>query len=246
VAACIHGASEAFFWTAYHLHFLRSSNNKARGRIISIIRVRNYITHPHITSPLTYPCQLDYYKGWKSNRTCPRWVVFTRVHIFTPLFDQKRLISCIFRSHTTWLVIVSTFLLGISVLPLYWVDSKDDDEHLEVHEPLNGDPIPQSVKDDKPIDEHRIATVICFITNGIEKGYGNTIWPLYTALVFFNQKVKLFGAFSSIVLIASLVLTFAIGKFVDTVRDSPLYSLCSTNLISIGLHRSVTNLCTWE
>jgi hypothetical protein len=129
----------------------------------------------------------------------------------------------LYRERTASLVIVSTVLLIISVIPLVWIDAKDDDEHLETHEPLNGELIPQSVMEEKSsAEEHNFGTIVCFVTNGIEKGFGNTLWPLYTALVFFNQKVKLFGAFSSIVLIASLLLTFAIGKFVDTVRPSLL------------------------
>jgi len=103
------------------------------------------------------------------------------------------------------------------MIPLYWLDTSQGPGINEQVE--SNDIIPQTIKErETPVKDQKLANVVAFISNAIEKSFGNSLWSVYTALTFFDQKVKLFGAFSSVVLMLSLIITYAIGKFVDTVR----------------------------
>lgn len=70
-----------------------------------------------------------------------------------------------------------------------------------------------------------LVTWLCLVGSGVEKSVGNSIWPLFCALAFFGERVHLFGMFSSAVLAFSLILTYAMGQFVDSVRASTFESI---------------------
>jgi hypothetical protein len=131
------------------------------------------------------------------------------------------------------LLFISSSLLVLSVLPM-WFDKSGDQPDTpppkynrtgQHQNDLEGS-LESSNGDSKSALafanswDRDLVTWVCLIASGVEKSVGNSIWPLFCALTFFGERVHLFGMFSSAVLGLSLILTYAMGKFVDSVRYS--------------------------